>query len=95
MNPPLFYAFRFIRVRYRTVGVRSTRPYFVAAVIGPVAPRFREAFALPGHGKILTGRTVDASVRGDAIRDSVQAEMKILTGEWEFQVQLLILRPNR
>lgn len=36
----------------------------------------------------LTGKEIDASVREDAIRETVQAEMQNLSGEWEFQVQL-------
>lgn len=36
----------------------------------------------------LTGKEIDASVREDAIRETVQAEMQTISGEWEFQVQL-------
>jgi len=35
-----------------------------------------------------TGTEIDASVREDAIRETVQAEMQTTIGEWEFQVQL-------
>ncbi|MCQ4635023.1 catalase family protein [Shinella sp. CPCC 100929] len=35
-----------------------------------------------------TGTEIDASVRHDAIRETVQAEMQTTVGEWEFQVQL-------
>lgn len=35
-----------------------------------------------------TGTEIDASVREDAIRETVQAEMQTTVGEWEFQVQL-------
>ncbi len=35
-----------------------------------------------------TGTEIDASVREDAIRETVQAEMQTTFGEWEFQVQL-------
>jgi catalase len=36
----------------------------------------------------LTGKEIDTSVGENAIRDTVQAEMKTISGEWEFQVQL-------
>jgi catalase len=36
----------------------------------------------------LTGREIDTSVSDDAIRETVQAEMRDIRGEWEFQVQL-------
>jgi hypothetical protein len=36
----------------------------------------------------LTGREIDVSVREDAIRETVQAEMETVEGIWEFQVQL-------
>jgi len=36
----------------------------------------------------LTGRSIDAAYREDAIRETVQADMNHLSGEWEFQVQL-------
>lgn len=35
-----------------------------------------------------TGTEIDASVRENAIRETVQAEMQETRGEWEFQVQL-------
>jgi catalase len=35
-----------------------------------------------------TGAEIDVSVREDAIRETVQAEMQGTRGEWEFQVQL-------
>ncbi len=35
-----------------------------------------------------TGTEIDVSVREDAIRETVQAEMQKTFGEWEFQVQL-------
>ncbi len=35
-----------------------------------------------------TGTEIDTSVREDAIRETVQAEMQQTVGEWEFQVQL-------
>ncbi|MUZ75027.1 catalase [Agrobacterium vitis] len=35
-----------------------------------------------------TGTEIDVSVREDAIRETVQAEMQDTHGEWEFQVQL-------
>lgn len=35
-----------------------------------------------------TGTEIDASIREDAIRETVQAEMQTTVGEWEFQVQL-------
>ncbi|WP_313607130.1 catalase family protein [Rhizobium sp.] len=35
-----------------------------------------------------TGNEIDASVRENAIRETVQAEMQQTFGEWEFQVQL-------
>lgn len=35
-----------------------------------------------------TGTEIDVSVREDAIRETVQAEMRDTQGEWEFQVQL-------
>ncbi|AYD05232.1 catalase family protein [Neorhizobium sp. NCHU2750] len=35
-----------------------------------------------------TGTLIDASVREDAIRETVRAEMQETRGEWEFQVQL-------
>ena len=35
-----------------------------------------------------TGTEIDVSVREDAIRETVQAEMRETFGEWEFQVQL-------
>ncbi|BCH61861.1 catalase (plasmid) [Agrobacterium vitis] len=35
-----------------------------------------------------TGTEIDVSVREDAIRETVQAEMQDTQGEWEFQVQL-------
>ncbi|MCJ8056927.1 catalase family protein [Shinella curvata] len=35
----------------------------------------------------LTGREIDTSVSDDAIRETVQAEMRDIRGEWEFQVQ--------
>jgi hypothetical protein len=35
-----------------------------------------------------TGQEIDANVREDAIRETVQAEMQSTVGEWEFQVQL-------
>jgi catalase len=37
---------------------------------------------------ILTGKVIDVADRVDAIRETVQAEMSHLTGDWEFQVQL-------
>lgn len=36
----------------------------------------------------LTGKEIDTSAGENAIRDAVQAEMKTISGEWEFQVQL-------
>ena len=36
----------------------------------------------------LTGREIDASGRPDAIRETVQTEMRGIEGEWEFRVQL-------
>lgn len=36
----------------------------------------------------LSGKEIDTSVRDDAIREAVQAEMQHLEGEWMFQVQL-------
>ncbi|SFB59420.1 hypothetical protein SAMN03159496_05524 [Rhizobium sp. NFR07] len=36
----------------------------------------------------LTGRKIDVSVREDAIRETVQAEMQSVEGVWAFQVQL-------
>ncbi|UHS62866.1 catalase family protein [Agrobacterium vaccinii] len=36
----------------------------------------------------LSGREIDTSTGEDAIRDTVQAEMKTISGQWEFQVQL-------
>jgi catalase len=36
----------------------------------------------------LTGKEIDTKDQPDAIRDTVQAEMRHLTGEWEFCVQL-------
>jgi hypothetical protein len=36
----------------------------------------------------LTGKRIDVSVREDAIRETVQAEMQTTEGVWEFQVQL-------
>ncbi|XUY30153.1 catalase family protein (plasmid) [Agrobacterium sp. rho-8.1] len=36
----------------------------------------------------LTGKEIDTIVGENAIRDTVQAEMKTISGEWEFQVQL-------
>lgn len=36
----------------------------------------------------LTGKTIDASVREDAIRETVRAEMQNIDAVWEFQVQL-------
>lgn len=36
----------------------------------------------------LTGKDIDVGDQPDAIRDTVQAEMSHLTGEWEFCVQL-------
>jgi len=36
----------------------------------------------------LIGREIDTSVSDDAIRETVQAEMRDIRGEWEFQVQL-------
>ena len=36
----------------------------------------------------LTGKTVDATDHHDAIRDTVQGEMRSLEGVWEFRVQL-------
>ena len=36
----------------------------------------------------LTGSKIDVSVREDAIRETVQAEMQMIDGVWEFQVQL-------
>jgi catalase len=36
----------------------------------------------------LTGKEIDASVREDAIRETVQAEMQHTAGEWELRVQL-------
>lgn len=38
--------------------------------------------------RALTGRTVEAADRPDAIREDVRAEMARLDAEWEFQVQL-------
>ncbi|WP_421869855.1 catalase family protein [Pararhizobium sp.] len=35
-----------------------------------------------------TGEIIDTSVSEDAIRETVQAEMQTISGEWEFQVQL-------
>ncbi|KQS71445.1 catalase [Rhizobium sp. Leaf371] len=36
----------------------------------------------------LTGEKIDTSVSENAIRETVQAEMQTISGEWEFQVQL-------
>jgi catalase len=36
----------------------------------------------------VTGKEIDASVREDAIRETVQAETQNLTGQWDFRVQL-------
>ncbi|KAA3513127.1 catalase family protein [Agrobacterium rosae] len=41
------------------------------------------------HGLVeLTGREIDTSIGDNAIRDTVQAEMRDTAGEWLFQVQL-------
>lgn len=46
--------------------------------VKPVSPYLTE----------LTGREIDTSTGENAIRDTVQAEMQTIAGEWEFQVQL-------
>ena len=46
--------------------------------VAPVAPALTA----------LTGRTIDASDRPDAIRDTVRDEMRGIDGVWEFRVQL-------
>ncbi len=52
--------------------------YVAKFSIAPVAPALTA----------LTGRTIDATDHADAIRDTVQGEMRAIEGEWEFRVQL-------
>jgi catalase len=52
--------------------------YIAKFRVKPVSPDLTE----------LTGRQIDASVNENAIRDTVQAQMQSISGEWEFQVQL-------
>lgn len=52
--------------------------YVAKFSLKPVAPDLTE----------LTGREIDTSVREDAIRETIQGEMQMIQGEWEFQVQL-------
>ncbi|WP_320201635.1 catalase family protein [Agrobacterium sp. rho-13.3] len=52
--------------------------YVAKFSLKPVSPYLTE----------LAGREIDTSVSDDAIREKVQAEMKTISGEWEFQVQL-------
>ena len=46
--------------------------------VAPVAPELTE----------LTGKIIDAADHYDAIRDTVQGEMRHIAGVWEFRVQL-------
>ncbi len=54
---------------------------------GDYIAKFRVKPVSPDLTK-LTGTEIDASVRDDAIRETVQAEMQETRAEWEFQVQL-------
>jgi hypothetical protein len=38
--------------------------------------------------KVLTGKEIDTSTRPNAIRETIQEEMRNIDGEWEFRVQL-------
>ena len=52
--------------------------YIAKFSVAPVAPALTA----------LSGTTIDASGRPDAIRDTVQSEMRGIEGAWEFRVQL-------
>ena len=52
--------------------------YIAKFSIAPVSPALT----------VLTGQEIDTSGRPDAIRETVQSEMRGIEGEWEFRVQL-------
>ncbi len=52
--------------------------YIAKFSVAPVAPALKE----------LTGKVIDATDHHDAIRDTVQGEMRGIEGVWEFRVQL-------
>lgn len=52
--------------------------YIAKYSIAPVSPALA----------VLTGQEIDTSGRPDAIRETVQSEMRGIEGEWEFRVQL-------
>ncbi len=54
---------------------------------GDFIAKFSVAPVAPGL-TALTGKTIEASARPDAIRETVQAEMRGIEGVWEFRVQL-------
>ena len=67
-----------LRETYYSVTPFRYGDYIAKFSVAPVAP------ALTG----LTGKEIDASGRPDAIRETVQAEMRGIEGVWEFRVQL-------
>ncbi len=52
--------------------------YIAKFSVAPVSPALKE----------LTGKVIDVKDHYDAIRDTVQGEMRSIDGEWEFRVQL-------
>jgi len=63
---------------YNSVTPYRCGDYIAKYRLMPIAPDQRA----------LTGRTIEAADRPDAIREDVRVEMARLDAEWEFQVQL-------